>query len=214
MARVAVLGAGKLGSALAERLLHAGVDVRFGVRDPAAAAAELTGAVAGVRTVEPREAAVDADIVLLAVPAVAAIEAARAAGELQGKILLDCTNPVRRENGPVWAPPAEGSVAQALAAALPGVTVIKGFNHFGADVVRSPELATGPVDAFFAGDNQEAKASVIDLARRMGFRPHDAGPLRNAALLENLAILWIHLATIGGLGRTFGFRLEDRRDAR
>ena len=211
MTTVAILGAGKLGSALAERLLHAGVDVRFGVRDPGAAVEALTGSAAGVPAVPPETATAGADFVLLAVPAVAAIDAARAAGNLQGKILLDCTNPVRRENGPVWGPPPEGSVAQALAAAFPGVTVIKGFNHFGADVVRSPELSTGPVDAFFAGDNQEAKASVMDLARRMGFGPHDAGPLRNAALLENLAILWIHLATVGGLGRTFGFRIEDRR---
>jgi hypothetical protein len=185
--------------------------VCFGVRDPAAAAKGLTGPVAAVAAVQPEEAAVDADIILLAVPAIAAIDAARAAGDLQGKILLDCTNPVHREDGPVWGPPAAGSVAQALDAAFPGVTVIKGFNHFGADVVRSPELSTGAVDAFFAGDNQEAKASVIELARYMGFRPHDAGPLRNAALLENLAILWIHLATVGGLGRTFGFRIEDRR---
>jgi NADPH-dependent F420 reductase len=211
MARVAVLGAGKLGSALVERLVQAGVDVRFGVRDPAAAARQLTGGAADVDAVRPDDAAAEAAIVLLAVPAVAAIEAVGAAGNLQGKILVDCTNPVRRDNGPVWAAPPEGSVAQALAAAFPGVTVIKGFNHFGADVVRSPELASGAVDAFFAGDNQEAKSSIIDLARRMGFRPHDAGPLRNAALLENLAILWIHLATVGGFGRTFGFRIDDRR---
>jgi predicted dinucleotide-binding enzyme len=86
--------------------------------------------------------------------------------------------------------------------------VIKGFNHFGVEVQRSPQLATGPADAFFAGDAPEAKSRVMRLAEQMGFRAHDAGPLRNAALLENLAVLWIHLATVGGVGRTFAFRIE------
>jgi predicted dinucleotide-binding enzyme len=44
----------------------------------------------------------------------------------------------------------------------------------------------------------------------MGFRAHDAGPLRNAATLENLAVLWIHLATVGGAGRKFAFRMEEQ----
>jgi predicted dinucleotide-binding enzyme len=50
----------------------------------------------------------------------------------------------------------------------------------------------------------------MELATRMGFRARDAGPLRNAALLENLAVLWIQLASAGGMGRNFGFRIEGR----
>jgi len=52
------------------------------------------------------------------------------------------------------------------------------------------------------------RASVITLGTQTGFRTHDAGPLRNAGLLESLAVLWIQLATTGGVGRTFGFRIE------
>ena len=97
-----------------------------------------------------------------------------------------------------------------LAAAFRGVAAIEGFNHFGAEIQRQPQLVTGPTDALFAGDDASAKTTVMDLATRMGFRSRDAGPLRNAALLENLAVLWIQLATVGGLGRTFGFRIEPQ----
>jgi predicted dinucleotide-binding enzyme len=208
MTTVAILGAGRVGRALGERLLQTGASVRFGVRNPDKAAAALTGSLAGAPVLETAGAVADAEVVLLAVPAEAAVGAARSAGSLAGKILVDCTNPVRWDGGPVWAPPAEGSVAQALAAVLPGIPVIKGFNHFGAEIQRGPALATGPADAFFAGDNAAAKTTVLKLAARMGFRTHDAGPLRNAGLLENLAVLWIQLATAGGAGRNFSFRLE------
>jgi predicted dinucleotide-binding enzyme len=211
MTNVAILGTGRVGRALGERLVHAGASVRFGARNPEPAAANLPGPLSGVPTVLPAEAVAGAQLVLLAVPAAAAMDAARSAGSLDGKIVLACTNSLRRDaSGPTWAPPAEGSMAQALAAAFPAATVIKGFNHFSSEIMRSPELATGPADAFFAGDDGAAKALVMDLAGKMGFRPHDAGPLRNASLIENLAVLWIHLATTEGAGRQFAFRLEKQ----
>jgi hypothetical protein len=84
MITVAVLGAGTVGCALAERLLHAGAAVRFGVRDPSAASKKLTGALAGVPVWLPAAATADAGIILLAVPAAAVIDAARSAGTLTG----------------------------------------------------------------------------------------------------------------------------------
>lgn len=210
MRTVAIIGAGTVGRALGERLVRAGARVRFGIREPGAVTGELTGPLAGAAVLPAAEAAAGADLILLAVPAAAAVEALGSAGEPRGRIVIDCTNPVRWDGGPVWAPPPEGSVSQALAAAFPGGRVVKGFNHFGAEIQRDPTLATGPADALFAGDDTSAKAEAMALATRMGFRPRDAGPLRNAGLLENLAILWIHLATVGGVGREFGFRVEGR----
>jgi predicted dinucleotide-binding enzyme len=208
MNSVAILGAGNVGQALASRLVAAGVAVRFGVRDPGAA--RLTGELSAVPVMAPHDAAAGAEVVLLAVPAGAALGVARSAGDLTGKVLVDCTNPLRWDRGPVWDPPAEGSVTAALAAALPGVAVAKGFNHFGAEVQRDPRLAAGAADAFFAANDAPAKAIVMALATRMEFRAHDAGPLRNAAVLENLAVLWIHLA-VSGAGREWAFRMDGRR---
>lgn len=197
----AVLGSGNVGQALAARLRHAGVDVRFGVRTP-------EGPVDGIPEMPPAQAAQGADIILVAVPAAAAIEALRAAGNIDGTIVVDCTNPLAWNNGPVWSPPAGGSSTAAIAATFPAARVVKGFNHFGVEIQARPSLASGPADAFFAGDDTGAKQAVMALAARMGFAPHDAGPLRNAAVLENLAVLWIHLATVGGAGRNFSFRMD------
>ena len=104
----------------------------------------------------------------------------------------------------MWAPPSAGSNAAAIAAAFPQARVLKAFNHFGAEVMASPNGA----DACVAGDDAAAKAVVLALAKDMGFTPRDAGPLRNAAVLENLAVLWIHLATQSGMGRQFYFAFK------
>ncbi len=73
MSNVAILGAGSAGRALATRLVHGGARVCFGVRDPGAVTAQLTGSLAGVSAVDPRSAVADAEVVLLAVPAPAAL---------------------------------------------------------------------------------------------------------------------------------------------
>jgi 8-hydroxy-5-deazaflavin:NADPH oxidoreductase len=148
--------------------------------------------------------------VLLCVPAPAVAEALTAAALPSGAIVVDCTNPVRWDAGPVWAPPAEGSVARALSVGFPALRIVKGFNHFGAEIQGDPTMAGGAADAWFAGDDAEAKAVVMAMASRMGFRAVDAGPLRNASVLENVAMLWIHLASVGGQGRQFAFRADHR----
>jgi NADPH-dependent F420 reductase len=202
---VAIIGAGNVGSSLGARLAKTGDVVRFGVRDVAKAAAS------GVKGTTVRDAVVGASVVLLTVPADAAVETARGLGPLgEGTVVVDCTNPLRFAGGPVWNPPREGSVASALSAALPGVAVVKGFNHFGAEIHADPQLAGGPADAFFAGDDVAAKRRVMALAERIGFRAMDAGPLRNAAVLENLTVLWIQLA-MTGVGRNYAFRVDGRK---
>jgi hypothetical protein len=66
---------------------------------------------------------------------------------------------------------------------------------------------------FLAGDDADAKKLVMDVAKQSGFRPVDAGPLRNASVIENLAMLWIHLATVGGQGRAFTFVMQRKGGA-
>lgn len=210
MTTAAILGGGSVGGALGARLLHIGATVRFGLRAPEAPRRPPARGAEGIPALPPAEAAAGAEMIFLAVPASAALDATRSAGDLTGKILVDCTNPLRWEDGPVWAPPPEGSVTQALAAAFPGLPVVKGFNHFGAEIQADPRFPSGPADALFASDDAAAKARVMGLAASMGFRPRDAGPLRNAGVLENLAVLWIHLAVAGGVGRNFNFRVEVR----
>ena len=126
------------------------------------------------------------------------------ADKLAGKIVIDCNNPLVWKEGPVWTPPAEGSLAAAIAKAAPGARVVKAFNQFGAEYHKDPRGA----QVFLAADDAEAKKTVSEFSKNAGFDPIDAGPLRNAAVLENVAMLWIHLATVGGQGRDFAFHMK------
>jgi hypothetical protein len=209
---IGLIGAGNVGAALGRRFTHAGHEVLFGVRDPGHIAAlvdELQGAAAAA----PTEVAHRADVVFLTVPGSVAVDVAAGLGDLRDKILVDCTNPLRWEAGPVWTPPEEGSITAAIAARCPGVRAVKAFNTFGAEFHANPDLAGGRVEVLMASDDDDAKQSVASLANEAGFAAIDAGPLRNAAVLENQAILWIHLALAAGHGRDFVFQMTRRTSA-
>lgn len=208
---IAIVGPGNVGSALARRFVAAGFsNVTFGVRSGGKIAELLAEFDGKVRAAEAPEAVAGAEIVFLAVPGPAAVAAAKGLGDLTGKIVVDCNNPLTWSAGPVWAPPSEGSITAALAAALPGARVLKAFNTFGAEFHADPKLGDTVADVFVAGDDAAAKQTLTQVIERAGFRAIDSGPLRNAAVLENLAVLWIHLALVGGQGREVAFKLLAR----
>ncbi|HEX8789764.1 MAG TPA: NAD(P)-binding domain-containing protein [Polyangiaceae bacterium] len=203
--RVAIIGAGNVGGGLGIRLSQCGLAVKFGVK-PGSDVKALLAQCKDASATAPEEAAVWGEVVFLALPANVAVDLARSlAASLRGKVVVDCNNPLTWQEGPVWAPPAEGSLAQAIAKAAPGARVVKGFNTFGAEFHKEPGRAGVPAQVFLAADDAEAKKLVTEVAKQAGFDPVDAGPLRNASVLENLAMLWIHLATVGGRGRDFTF---------
>ncbi len=205
--KIAIIGAGNVGGNLGATLSKAGFPVHFGVKDASKDTKELLARCGRDAHVETVEAAANwAEVVFVAVPANVAVDVARSlAPSLAGKIVVDCNNPLTWKEGPVWAPPAEGSLAQAIAKAAPKAHVVKGFNTFGAEFHANPRHAGTPADVFLAGDDAAAKKTVSDIAKQAGFVPVDAGPLRNASVLENVAMLWIHLAMAGGQGRDFTF---------
>lgn len=208
---IAMIGSGNVGGALGVRLARAGYAVTFGTRGDRDVGALLQRADGRAKAAGLTEAVRGADVVILAVPGGAAVQAVQGLGDLSGKIVVDCTNPLRWDAGPVWTPPPQGSNAAAIADAAPGARVIKAFNTFGAEFHDNPELGGGTgANVFVAGDDEDARATVAELAERAGFAPVDAGPLRNAAVLENVAILWIHLAMVGGRGRDFTVQLVPR----
>lgn len=206
---VSIIGTGNVGAALAKNLVQQGVHVRLvgNKSDRAQALASELGTLARAVSLE---GARGADFVVLAVPASAAADVMQQAGGFPGSIVLDATNPLTWSAGPVHAPPKEGSLAAHLAHRFPGARLVKTFNTFGAEFHGEPAVAGTPVDLYLAGDDAGAKERTAALARRLGFEPVDVGPLRNAQHLESLAILWIHLATVGGQGRQIAFKLLRR----
>ena len=210
--RIAILGVGNVGSALGERLARTGFDVLFGARPGKDLEALLERCQGRAVATSPGAALREAEVVFLAVPANQAVTALQGL-DVENKIIVDCNNPVSIDGGVIWTPPPEGSTTSQLAAAYPTGRFVKGFSTFGAEFHLNPDLAGEPIDVPLASDDEKAKEQIASIAREAGFRPVDAGPGRNAALLENLAVLWIHLALFGGQGREFGFRLVSRREA-
>lgn len=211
MGPVGIVGAGNVGGALGERFAEVGIEVRFGVREPGSIA-ELVARCGGrAEAVSVGEAA-QCEVVFVAVPSRALDDVVRDMGDLSGRVIVDCTNPV----GPniTLAAPKEGSNAARIAALAPGARVVKGFNTFGAEFHRDPTIAGTRADVPLASDDAEAKAIVRAIAERAGFAVLDAGPLANAALVEAMALLWIHLAMRGGHGRQVAWKLLSRTEAR
>jgi NADPH-dependent F420 reductase len=211
--KIAIIGAGNVGGNLGVTLSKAGFPVHFGVKEDAKKSSHaLLERCEKDAVIESVEAAAKwGDVVFIAVPAQVAVDIARSlAAILKDKVVVDCNNSLQWDNGPVWAAPPEGSLAQAIARAVPGAKVVKGFNTFGAEFHADPKHAGVPANVFFASDDAGAKKTLTEIATKAGYAPVDAGPLRNAGVLENLAILWIHLAMVGGQGRDFTFVMTKK----
>ena len=205
--KIAIIGAGNVGQALAGGWRKAGHDIVFGVRSPAGRKAELAalGDVAGIR-----DAAARAETIVIAVPWTGIGElTAEIASVAVGKVVIDVTNPI----APPYADLAvagSDSGAEQVARKLKQSRVVKAFNTVGAEVMADPRYPDGPAVLPVAGDDPGAKATALALARDLGFEPVDAGPLSMARYLEPFAMLWIKLALVQGLGRRFAFRLLQR----
>lgn len=203
--RIGIVGAGSVGSALGRGWARAGHEVRYGVRAPGSS--KVADPDAPVGTVA--EAAAFAEVLVLAVPWGGAESAVRAAGDLAGKVLLDCTNPLLPNLGGL-AVGHTTSAGEQVAGWASGARVVKIFNTTGANNMADPRYGGEGVTMFYCGDDPGAKEVAARLAADLGFEPVDAGPLAAARLLEPLALLWISLAYRQGLGREIAFKLLRR----
>jgi NADPH-dependent F420 reductase len=182
-------GTGPQGRGLAYRFARGGLKVRIGSRNAERGeqtAAELPD-VQGEVTGGGNEYAADADVVIVAVPWEAHEPTLRSLkDQLEGKIVVDCVNPLGFDGrGPYALPVAEGSAAQQAEALLPGSRVCAAFHHVSAVLLADPEVARIDLDVLVLGDDREAAAVVQAIAGRVdGMRGVWAGRLRNAAQVE------------------------------
>ncbi len=206
--KLAMIGAGNVGSALGQAWLQAGEDLRFGVPEPSDAKYR---ALPQDRVRRPAEAARDAEIIVLATPWPATETAVKSLGDLAGKIIIDCTNPLRMgADGLELVLGHDMSGGERVATWAPGASVFKTFNQTGAEnMAAAARFAVRPV-MFVAGDDDAKKPAVLGLVAKLGFEAVDAGPLRIARLLEPLAMLWIDQALTRGRGPDFAFAITRR----
>jgi predicted dinucleotide-binding enzyme len=208
--RIGILGSGNVGGTLGTRWAAAGHTVAFASRQPEGEAMQALVAAAGpnARATTAADAVASSAIVLLATPW-PATKGAVDGLDWTGKVLIDATNPLLPGlAGLEYANVTSG--AEQLAAWAPGATLVKAFNTVGYNVMANPEFGGQTATLFYCGDDAAAKATVKELGAAIGFSPEDAGPLRQARLLEPFALLWISLAMAQGYGRNIGFSLLRR----
>jgi hypothetical protein len=202
MARIAIIGSGNVGRALATSFTRAGHAVTVASRSPehAAAAADAAGAATTASIVD---AATAADIVVLTIPFAGAAESVAASirEAVAGKIVIDVTNPARPDYSGLLFD-GSSSAAEQFAAWLPEARVVKAFNTIFAANQADPVLDGIQLDAYVAADDDAARETVLDLARSAGFAPVDVGSLEAARLLEGLA--WLNISL--NLRQPFGWR--------
>ncbi|HUH85067.1 MAG TPA: NADPH-dependent F420 reductase [Stellaceae bacterium] len=207
---IAVIGTGPVGGTLGRRWAELGHAVAFGVRDTGDADAKaLVAKIKGeARLASVRDAAKDADVVVLATPYAANAAALASAGDLAGKILIDVTNPIGANFS--LAVGFDDSGAEQVAKLAPGARVFKAMNQVGFEVMADAAFAAGKPVMFVAGDDAAGKQVVMDLVGALGFEAVDVGELAIARLLEPYAMLWIHLMARRKMGRSFAFGLLRR----
>lgn len=210
--RIAVVGYGTVGRTLGLVWADRGHEVVFGVRDPGKSEVQefrLSYPAAKVQGLP--QAVAGAEVICLAVPYAAALEFGKTAGDLNGKIIVDCTNPIGP--GLTLTVGHDTSGAEEIAKALPGARVVKAFNSTGwENLTDSAYPGYGDLRPVMpvCGDDPEANQAVCGLAEDLGFESWDWGPLAGARYLEPLAMLWIVAARVRGLGPDFAFALLRR----
>ena len=192
MSSISVIGLGNMASALAGRALAGGNAVEIIGRDPAKAkelAAALGDATVGTAGIAPA-----GEIVILAVPYAGAAAVVGEYGDaLDGKVIVDITNPITPDfKG--FVTPDGSSGAQEIAKVAPAdAHVVKAFNTLFANVLADGPAEGRPLDVFIAGDDAPAKARVSAFIESLGLRPMDTGQLPMARALENVALLQLGL---------------------
>ncbi len=192
--KIAIIGKGNVGQALAEGLKRAGNEVRFGSKDPKES---------------PHDVSAWADVVILAIPWSAHSDIAKAVGSvLDGKTVVDVSN--------VLTPSYElalgftTSGAEELQKLIPRAKVVKAFNTIFAKNMSTGKVLGERLTVLVAGNDAASKDIVRKLAEGIGFDSVDAGPLKSARYLEPLGMLNITLGFGLKMGPDIGFRLVKK----
>jgi predicted dinucleotide-binding enzyme len=187
--KIAILGTGQVGSALGKNLAKAGHEVVYGSR---------------TKGMSYKDAARDAEVVILATPFSAAKETLEATGSLDGKVLIDATNPLTPDfmGITIGFNTSAGEQVQSWTRAK----VVKAFSTVFVQLLADPKGET----VFVASDDEDAKRMVLGLAEQIGFEPIDGGKLLNARYLEPMAEMLLQLGYGLGNGPRIALKLTRR----
>ncbi len=204
--KIAIIGTGNVGSALAQRFVQAGHQVSFGVRDASSTKSQKASTIAGTTLQSIEAASAAADVIVIATPPEAVLTMVDQLGDVKNKILIDTTNSIRTKPEPY------ATAYHALKDLTKSVKIVKCFNSTGFENMANPLYPDfGGIDMFCAGDDKDAKAVAQNLAKQIGFAEcWDFGGDDKVELLEKFALSWINLAIMQGHGRNLAFKVIKR----
>ena len=204
--KIAIIGTGNVGGALATKWSKVGHEINLGVRD--------TSNFKGIELLQnPNTKAFSiadavrlSDVVLISTPATAAIEVAQSLGDTNGKIIIDTMNIVMGRGPKGFTKTTNAILANTLT-----TEVVKCFNTTGANNMKDTNYGTSQIDVFVAGNSLKGKEVALQLAIDAGFGAcYDVGGNDKFQLMEQFAWFWINLAMFQGQGREIGFKLLKR----
>ncbi|MFN4151524.1 MAG: NADPH-dependent F420 reductase [Candidatus Sericytochromatia bacterium] len=204
--KIAIIGTGNVGGALAKKWSEAGHSILLGVKDVDNFKGKelLNNKNTSVHNIH--EAVKESEIILLATPATATIDVTKSLGDTSGKIIIDAMNIVMGRG-----PEGFSNTSDAILANTNTKEVIKCFNTTGFNNMENTKYGDINIDMFMAGDNKESKEKVKKLALDAGFEDcYDVGGNDKFELMEKFAFFWINLAMFQDQGREIGFKLLKR----
>lgn len=187
----AIIGFGGVGQALARMFARKAIDVAVATTRPPAAIASQTAAIGPRVTAVSLSEAIEADIILLAVPFPAHGEVAKARSTWQGKTIIDVTNAYGVSPDDLGGLPSSAVIARAFG----GAQLVKAFNHLAASVLaQDPAVGDLRRVAFLSSDDDGAIAVVAGLVEQLGFAPVSLGRLsEGGALVQARGTSWAPL---------------------
>jgi 8-hydroxy-5-deazaflavin:NADPH oxidoreductase len=202
---IAFIGIGQVGSALAGNLVALNHTVTIAARDSNSESVKTALAkYPKLQVASPPDAIVSAEVIFLATPFSANQTALAEAGDLSGKIIVDCTNPV----GPnlTHGLNNEQSGGEFVQNLVPNAKVVKAFTIYGFENFENntyPGYGELKPAMLIAGNDTTAKQIISTLCVEMGWDSVDTGKLSASLHLEHMTLLWIKMARVQGLGAGF-----------
>jgi len=204
--KIAIIGTGNVGGALATRWASKGHEIFLGVRDLESFKGVELLKNPNTVALPVQEAVAKAEVVLLSTPAMQAAEVAKSLGDTSGKIVIDAMNIVMGRGPQGYRNTTDAVLDNTLTK-----DVVKCFNTTGFNNMVNPNYEGLALDLFVAGDSGRGQEAARQLAKDAGFAEcYYVGGNDKFELLEQFAWFWINLAMFQGQGREIGFKLLKR----
>ena len=204
--KIAIIGAGNVGGALAFGWVKAGHEIIIGAKDPISdKVKKVTSQNSSIKVKSVKEASDGSEVILIATNPTAVEEISKQLGDVKNKIIIDAMNSVSSK------PAGFTNTFEALKALTNCENVVKCFNSTGFENMGNPKYENTAADMFIAGSSINGKKIASQLAKDTGFAEcYDFGGDDKVTLLEQFALAWINLAIFQKQGRSIAFKILKR----